>query len=265
VTFLQANPDYFSAGGSVGMTTATKKRLGITTDSRSSPFHSGEDSAFQRVTNAMSMRKTSHHYHQVHRSEVVLNYARCLMGLPLTVGFRFGEVVFASVLSASGKWKSDLYPYSLRRQSAGVVTVPKTARESHLTVTNATDLASRVFQALSASQRRTSETSITSSQEISDVLMRYYGSPRKTKSTTNQKTRQFIVRKILLDIFDNFPSIYKRLRPNGIYTTQQYSRLTDAVETSSDILNDLSALEKLWLAYPQGLSQVEFENYLANN
>ena len=265
VTFLQANPDYCSAGGGVAYTSGTKKRLGITTNSRYSPFHSSEDSAFQRVTNAMSMRKTGHLYYQVHRSEVVLNYARCLMGLSLKVGFQFGEVAFTSVLSASGKWKSDLYPYSLRRQFAGVVTVPKTARESHLTVTNAADLATRVFKALSASQCTTDETSIISSQEISDVLMRYYGSPRKTKSTTNQKIRQFIVRRILLDIFDNFPSIYKRLRPNGIYTIQQYSKLTDAVETSSDILNDLSALETLWLQYPKGLSQVEFENYLANN
>jgi hypothetical protein len=213
----------------------------------------------------MTARKAPHLYYQVHRSAGIKNFALSMLGISLTTGMALGSPSFALFSAASGKWKSDLYPYSLRRQSAGVVTVPKTARESHLTVTNATDLANRVFRALSASQRRTNGTSIISSQEISDVLMRYYGSPRKTKSTTNQKIRQFIVRKILLNIFGNFPSIYKRLRPNGIYTIQQYSKLNDAVETSSDVLTDLSALEKLWLAYPQGLSQMEFENYLANN
>ncbi len=265
VAFLQTNPAYSSAGGSVGVTTETKKRLGIITGTRYSPFHSEENEDFQRITKIMTARKAPHLYYQVHRSANVKHFAHSMLGISLTTGMAFGSPCHALCSVASGKWKSDLYPYSLRRQFAGVVTVPKTARESHLTVTIAADLATRVSRAISASQRRTNGTSIISSQEISDVLMRYYGSPRKTKSSFNQKTRQAIVEETLLDIFDNFPSIYKRLRPNGIYTIQRYSKLTDAVDTSSDILNDLSALEKLWLAYPQGLSKVEFENYLANS
>jgi hypothetical protein len=186
------------------------------------------------------------------------------MGLSPKIGFGFGEPAFASVLSASGKWKSDLYPYSLRRQFAGVVTIPKTARTTHLTVTNATDLANRVYEALSETQYRTTQTSIVSSQEIRDALIRHCGSSRKTKPTTNQKIREFIVKKVLLNVFDYFPQLYQQLRPSGIRTIQQYSKLNDSVDTSSETLSDLSAVEKLWLAYPQGLSQVEFEHYLAD-
>jgi hypothetical protein len=66
-------------------------------------------------------------------------------------------------------------------------------------------------------------------------------------------------------IFSCFPALYERLRPTGIQSILRYAESFDAHSSKPQFHCDLSEIERLWLKHPQGLSKVEFENYLSNN
>jgi hypothetical protein len=99
---------------------------------------------------------------------------------------------------------------------------------------------------------------------LSELIHSHYSQFDNPPENASLMSPRLIARSLAPLLFDNFPSLYQRLRPHGIHAISQYVGDLDR-HRSSEIVLDLSALEKLWTAYPQGLSQVEFENHLSTN
>lgn len=66
---------------------------------------------------------------------------------------------------------------------------------------------------------------------------------------------------VMLWIFDLFPRLYRLLRPGGVQTIKQYSETASEFECFPEVLDDLCRLEKLWHAYPEGLSNDQLTEY----
>jgi hypothetical protein len=98
---------------------------------------------------------------------------------------------------------------------------------------------------------------------LSEKVRSHYSKVDNYLENASLMSPRLIAKSLAPLLFDNFPSMYQRLRPNGIQTISQYVGDVDR-QKSSEITLDLSALERLWTAYPRGLSKVKFEHRLAD-
>jgi len=155
-------------------------------------------------------------------------------------------------------------PYSIRRQSPR----PSASRElpnQNFTSEVINELSHRVIQALAELNRHHPKVEYSPTLgDLSEKVRSHYSKVDNYLENASLMSPGLIAKSLAPLLFDNFPSMYQRLRPNGIQAISQYVRDMDR-QRSSEIILDLSALEKLWTAYPQGLSKVEFENCLSTN
>jgi glycosyltransferase domain-containing protein len=264
IRYLSSNPDHFSAGGSVVLSTNTRRRLGIITNQRFSPFSVSHEQPLGRVMDLLANRKTPHLYYQVHRTINMAQFAQSMLGLPPEIALRYGEWCFAIYAATLGKWRSDLYPFSVRRRFfvanpiSGIVQKPK------FTKALAADLSERIADALFAQQTNARKFNIIRPEEISDLLLHFINSHKETSTVSDTRFRRLIGMKLLPKIFDVLPAAYQMIRPRGIRTVEAYSRFGNDESSIAVIRKDLSDLEKLWMNYPTGINETEFERFIAN-
>ena len=264
IAFLEVGPDYSAAGGGVAYSARSSRRLGLVTSPRYRPFDLGQREPFDRLSTLLATRKSAHIVYQVLRTEFLTAYATSMQDVPTEIPLGFAGRSFSWFLALSGKWMSVNSPYSIRRQSPR----PSASRElpnQNFTTEVANELSHRVIQALAELNRHHQKVEhIPTLGDLSEKVGSHYSQFDNRLENASMVSPGLIAKSLAPLLFDKFPSLYQRLRPNGIQAISQYVGDMDRQRTSEIIL-DLSALERLWNAYPQGLSKVKFADHLANN
>lgn len=263
IDFLEVNPDYNSAGGDVAIATNYSKRLGLVTSSRYQPIEIAQNDPYERLNTLLANRRSAHIFYQVLRTEVVFAYARSMVDLPSTIPLGFALRSFSWFLALSGKWKSTNNPYSIRRQSPRASATresPNQRFNSELTI----ELSVRILQAqtdlLRSNYKFEGEAQI---RTLAAMMLNYYSEAIVFPKTSRSIHCKFLGQLSALWIFNFFPTIYERFRPNGIRSTSRYAKNVDSGLAVSQIYANLVALEQLWLKYPNGLSKLDLEDFLS--
>jgi glycosyltransferase domain-containing protein len=265
IAFLEMHPDYSAAGGGVAFSAGCSRRLGLVTGHRYRPIDLAQHEPIARLRTLLANRKSAHIVYQVLRTEVLHAYATSMADISSEIPLGFAGRSFSWFLALSGKWMSTDSPYSIRRQS------PRTSATRELpnqvfTTEVAAELSRRVIQALDdlGGCDHKDKNSI-NLKTVTSMMLSHY-----SLSSTYQEKRppvyaNWISESLAPGIFSCFPALYERLRPTGIQSILRYAESFDAHSSKPQFHCDLSEIERLWLKHPQGLSKVEFENYLSNN
>jgi hypothetical protein len=188
-----------------------------------------------------------------------------MAGITSKIPLGFAGRSFSWFLALSGKWMSTNNPYSIRRQSSRTSATRELPNQV-FTAEVATELSRRVIQALNDFDGRShKDKSSLSLKTLTSLMLSHYSESNIYPEKRPPVSAKWFGESLAPRVFDSFPALYERLRPTGIQSIRRYAQSVDTRSTMPQIHRGLSEVERLWLQYPQGLSQVEFENYLANN
>jgi len=262
IDFLELHRDYASAGGDVAFATNHSRRLGLVTSSRYQPIDIAQDQPYERLNTLLANRKSAHIVYQVLRTEVLGAYARSMADLPPTIPLGFAGRSFSWFLALSGKWKSTNNPYSIRRQSPR----PSATRElpnQSFSCELAIELSVRILQAQTAltSTNRTINRDETV-ETLSNMMLDHYSESSTYSGAPRSLPFRLFGQSAALWIFNSLPTVYERLRPNGLHSIGRYAKLNDNGSVESQIYGELVDLQELWLQYPEGLAKFDLQKLL---
>jgi glycosyltransferase domain-containing protein len=244
VQFLHDHPDFASAGGTTLQALSVKRRLGLAVSKKETAVQINDSSANLRLDKLFSDKRSAQLNYHVHRTRYLSKFANQIATLPTDIPITFAVRALPTFCVLSGKWKAINYPFLIRRQlhtGTKVYVAPSGAMPSEV----CQELAIRVCNALVEANITLNEPTVSHQiQSIAEKLLRRYSKSQTSTPNRASLWKRKLAKQFLFELFDVSPRIYKLIRPHGLKTIFECSRL--AGTDSPALKKELIALEQLW-------------------
>lgn len=253
--YLDLNLDHSCAGGLHATTSQSLKRLCLVPHyGQKNNFSLIDEDPYQRFKTLFISKRQKSLVYTLRRSRDALAFAETFENYEFSGKLHvMFENLHNGFSALAGKYKGGLYPFMIRNGSS---TPPDVQEKYSINEDQSQSVCRQLVDSITKSGRilgHPPEENLTKEGFLARFL------PRST--VDRGKVLRSVVKNSLGHcLFDCFPKIYWVLNKNGLMTFSQYSSKFACGQ--SEVLRDISKIEKIWKKFPVGLSNIELENEL---
>jgi len=270
IAFLKDNEDHSCAGGRADTTQQSRRRISLIPHYNSkNKFCLLEESALERFRVAFQSKRTRDLTYQVKRSTDLRVFAETVEEVNLVGRSRYvPEYLQFGFFVLIGKYSGQTFPYWIRNGGSTPTMLGDPDLPTRADYEEISELIVEAYEKRSSNKGM--QKPDLDSRNLTEIMSWKLEQKKKFVVDVSEEVKRSQVSPNVLSrsassmaliagqiLYDHLPNVYHLFRPDGYQTFSMYA--SKYSNGSQEITQDLALIEKIWNAFPFGVSIAEFK------